>query len=113
MNAADINRMMAGSMTKGTKDNKTLDYSQVADARNHFLSSRTEDDLHGTTGEDVRGWQQSLARAYANSGHTADDAKQAFDDDLRTVAKSYQGRLAAGATTRVSDDVQVVIDNIK
>lgn len=113
MSAADINRMMAGSMTKGTKDNKTLDYSQVADARNQFLSSRTEDDLHGTTGEDVRGWQQSLARAYANSGHTADDAKRAFDDDLRTVAESYKGRLAAGATTRVADDVQVVIDNIK
>lgn len=113
MGAADINRMMAGGMTKGTKDNKTLDYSQVADARNQFLSSRTEDDLHKATGEDVRGWQQSLSRAYENAGYTVNDAKQAFDDDLRTVAESYKGRLAAGATTRVSDDVQVVIDSIK
>lgn len=113
MGAADINRMMAGGMTKGTKDNKTLDYSQVADARNQFLSSRTEDDLHEATGEDVRGWQQSLSRAYENAGYTVNDAKQAFDDDLRTVAESYKGRLAAGATTRVSDDVQVVIDSIK
>lgn len=113
MGAADINRMMAGGMTKGTKDNKTLDYSQVADARNQFLSSRTEDDLHKATGEDVRGWQQSLSRAYENAGYTVNDAKQAFDDDLRTVAESYKGRLAAGATTRVSDDVQIVIDSIK
>lgn len=113
MSNADINRLMSGGMTKEVGGEKQVDYGKVSDARNQFLASRTEEDLHKATGEDIKGWQESLVRSYANDGHTTAEANQAFNDDLRTVAESYRNRLASNATTRMGDDVHDIVVRIR
>ena len=108
----DANDLLSGAFNRVDAMGRTsVDYEQVAQAHERYISSRSQEDLQGASASQLKGWYNAMDDALRRAGQSGqqlhDETVKRVNESMGGGARAYMNQQNTGRTDRsAGEDVK-------
>ena len=113
----DANDLLSGAFNRVDAMGRTsVDYEQVAQAHERYISSRSQEDLQGASASQLKGWYNAMDDALRRAGQSGqqlhDETVKRVNESMGGGARAYMNQQNTGRTDRSAGEVHDMLDAV-